>query len=467
VNPFVLALRNLLRNRRRSLTTLLAMVVGLSAVLVFGGYRSNALLSLETSLVQGGGHLQIHREGYFLYGTRTPASYGIADYTRIVDALLADPALAPLIRVVTPSLQINGLAGNFAAGVSTSVVANGVIVERLNRMLTWNEHGILIYTRPQRALADDPEAAVIGTGVARLLRLCEPLAVPDCVDEGPRMGSPEPGADAPADLTELAALAAADRPPEAARPANRIELLVPNTRGAPNVGTVTVLAAVNLGYKATDDVYLGLHLEKAQRLVYGNAPPEATAIVLQLQRTRDMPQAIAHVQRILAAIGHPQPLEVQTFDALNSLYPQSVQFFGSVFGFIAVLIGVVVLFTIGNTMSMTVVERTVEIGTLRAIGVRRRDIRTMFVCEALMLGTLGAAIGIAVALVTATVINHAGLTWTPPGFVIVLAIQILVWGDWLLIFGSAGGLIAVTVAAAAWPANRAARAQVVDALRHT
>ena len=196
-------------------------------------------------------------------------------------------------------------------------------------------------------------------------------------------------------------------------------------------------------------------------------PPEATAIILQLERTRDMPRAIAHVQRILATLDPGQALEVQTFDALNELYPQSVQFFGSVFGFIAVLIGVVVLFTIGNTMSMTVVERTVEIGTLRAIGVRRRDIRTMFVCEALMLGTLGAAIGIVVALVTAALINQAGLTWTPPGFVIVLAIQILVWGDWLLIFGSAAGLVTVTVAAAVWPANRAARLPVVDALRHT
>lgn len=467
MNPFVLALRNLLRNRRRSLTTLLAMIVGLSAVLVFGGYRSNALLSLETSLVQGGGHLQIHREGYFLFGTRTPASYGIADYTRIIDALRADPALAPLLRVVTPSLQINGLAGNFAAGISTSVVANGVIVDQLNRMLTWNEHGIIIYTRPQQAMAADPESAIVGTGVARLLRLCEPLAVPDCVDEGPKNGGTGSGIEVPADLTELAALTAQQGPPKAPQAANRIELLVPNTRGAPNVGTVTVLAAANLGYKATDDVYLGMHLQKAQRLVYGSAPPEATAIILQLERTRDMPRAIAHVQRILATLNPGQALEVQTFDALNELYPQSVQFFGSVFGFIAVLIGVVVLFTIGNTMSMTVVERTVEIGTLRAIGVRRRDIRTMFVCEALMLGTLGAAIGIVVALVTAALINQAGLTWTPPGFVIVLAIQILVWGDWLLIFGSAAGLVTVTVAAAVWPANRAARLPVVDALRHT
>jgi putative ABC transport system permease protein len=462
MNPFLLAARNLLRNRRRSLTTVLAMIVGLGAVLVFGGYRANALLSMETSLVQGGGHLQIQRRGYLLYGTRAPASYGIADYRRIIDALLADTTLRPRLRVVMPALQINGLAGNFAAGVSTTVVANGVVVDQLNQMANWNEHGLIIYMKQQPALAADPEGAVIGTGVARLLRMCKTLGVTDCGDDDPRPSAE--GAAAPADLVELAAL---ERPAASPRAANTIELLVPNSRGAPNVGSVSVVGAINLGYKATDDVYLGMHLSKAQRLVYGNGPPEVTSIVVQLESTKTMPEAIARIEQIIAGLHLPVALEVQTFSTLNAIYPQSVEFLGQLFGFIAVLIGVVVLFTIGNTMSMAVVERTVEIGTLRAIGVRRGGIRTMFVCEALLLGTLGAVLGTAVALLAAAIVNHAGLTWTPPGYVIVLAIQVLIWGDWPLIFGSAVGLVAVAVVAAYWPANRAARALVVDALRHT
>jgi putative ABC transport system permease protein len=463
MNPLLLASRNLLRNRRRSLTTLLAMIVGLSAVLVFGGYRSNALLSMETSLVQGGGHLQIQRRGYFLYGTRTPAAYGIPAYGRLIAALQADPELKPLLRTVMPALQINGLAGNFSAGVSTSVVANGVVVEDLNRMLTWNGHDIIIYAKPLPGLAANPEGAVIGSGVARLLKMCKTLKVPDCSSD-----ETEPSAGGNATPTDLSDLATLEGPAAGqSGEANRIELLVPNAKGAPNVGSVSVLEAVNLGYKATDDVYLGMHLAKAQRLVYGNAPPEATSIQVQLHDTATMPRAIARIEKVIGGLGTPVPLEVQTFATLNSIYPQSVQFFGSVFGFIAVLIGVVVLFTIGNTMSMAVVERTVEIGTLRAIGVRRSGIRAMFVCEALMLGMVGALIGIAAALSIAYIVNHAGLTWVPPGYVIVLAIQVLVWGDWLLIFGSAAGLIVVTVLAAWWPADRAARAMVVDALRHT
>ena len=72
MNLWMLALRNLLRNRRRSLATLLAMVVGLTAILLFGGYRSNILYGMETGFVQFSGHLQVQRRGYFVMGATTP-----------------------------------------------------------------------------------------------------------------------------------------------------------------------------------------------------------------------------------------------------------------------------------------------------------------------------------------------------------------------------------------------------------
>ncbi|HIH2672159.1 TPA: ABC transporter permease, partial [Burkholderia cenocepacia] len=62
MSTWVLAFRNLLRNRRRSSTTLLAMVVGLTAILLFGGYARDINYGLQTSYVRQGGHLQIqHR----------------------------------------------------------------------------------------------------------------------------------------------------------------------------------------------------------------------------------------------------------------------------------------------------------------------------------------------------------------------------------------------------------------------
>jgi putative ABC transport system permease protein len=118
-------------------------------------------------------------------------------------------------------------------------------------------------------------------------------------------------------------------------------------------------------------------------------------------------------------------------------------------------------------MSMAVVERTTEIGTLRAIGLRQGGIRRLFVCEGLVLGVAGAVLGSLLALLLAELINHSGLTWTPPGYVYAYPLKVRVWGAWAMVVGSAAGLVMVAGLSAWWPARRAARLQIVDALRHT
>jgi putative ABC transport system permease protein len=131
-----------------------------------------------------------------------------------------------------------------------------------------------------------------------------------------------------------------------------------------------------------------------------------------------------------------------------------------------VIMGVIVLFTVVNTMTMTVMERTSEIGTTRAMGVRRAGIRRQFLLEGWLLGALGASIGVAVAFAIAFAVNRAGLTWTPPGNVTPVPLRLELAGQWKLIGGTWLGLVLVATLAALFPANRAARLPVVDALRH-
>ena len=135
------------------------------------------------------------------------------------------------------------------------------------------------------------------------------------------------------------------------------------------------------------------------------------------------------------------------------------------FGKRAALMSLMVLFTVGNTMSTAVIERTVEIGTLRALGLRRDGIRRIFVCEGVLLGIAGAVLGVLLAAAVGGLVNHSGLTWTPPGRAPVPLI-IRVWGEWALIGGTAAGLVVVAALSAWLPARRAARLQIVDALRH-
>lgn len=461
---FRLALRNLMRNRRRSLTTLLAMTVGLVAILLFGGYSRNIALGMETGIVQGHGHFEIHHKDYFLYGSGNPAAYGIADYDRIVDTLVKDPVLAPMIAVVTPKLLMSGIAGNFAAGVSKTVVGAGILVDDQNRMRSWDDYGAMSYAQPLALTGTAPDAVVIGKGVARMLQLCGPLKIANC--PRPAIKADSVGVQAPADITALSMQEMQAGPGPTNDEGVTIEMLVANLHGAPNVGRLSVRKAESQGLKEWDDIFVIMHLSQAQHLIYGSEKPQVTAIELQLQHTDQMPVARARLDQLLATSLKDAQLEFQDFKTLAPMYGQTMQFFDSMFGFIAVLIGMIVLFTVGNTMSMAVVERTVEIGTLRAIGLRADGVRRMFVCESMVLGLVGCLLGVALALLLSWLISHSGLAWMPPGYVNAYPVKIRVWGEPVLILGSATGMMILAVASAWWPANRAAKLVIVDALRH-
>ena len=246
----------------------------------------------------------------------------------------------------------------------------------------------------------------------------------------------------------------------------RIELLAGSARGAPNVATLSVIAAEGQGFKELDELAVILQLEQAQQLVYGRAAPRATAILVQLANTASMTEAQDRISALLAKIPSDKPLTVRSFETLNPFYVQSRQLLDTIFGFIFVLIGGIVLFTVGNTMNAAVVERTVEIGTLRAIGLRQAGIRRLFLAEGFLLGCLGAALGVGAALVVAVGFNGLNLTWIPPGTSELVPLGLQVWGQTRMIIGTTLGLIAIAVASAWLPAYRAAGLKIVEALRH-
>ena len=113
---FKIAFRNILRNRRRSLMTGSAVAVGAMAMLVFGGYITYIFSAFETGLVQRIGHLTVFRSGYFVFGAGNPSAYGIDDYQRVMRTLANDPVLKPMVRVITPTQSLLGIAGNFSGG---------------------------------------------------------------------------------------------------------------------------------------------------------------------------------------------------------------------------------------------------------------------------------------------------------------------------------------------------------------
>jgi putative ABC transport system permease protein len=460
MNTLALALRNLLRNRRRSLTTLLAVMLGAISILLFGGYVRNVVYGLETGFVTQSGHLQIQHADFFRYGSGNPAAYGIADYRNIINRLKQDPILGPKLAVITPTLQLGGIAGNFSAGVSRTVIGQGVEVTEQNKLRKWNDYDFPL-NEPELALTGTTQdAAVIGTGVARVLQLCAPLKITDCERKTAETDSAQ--SNVPDDI---AALSGQESPVRNESP-TRIELLAPSPRGAPNVVQLNVVKAEQQGAKELDDIYVALHLSQAQKLIYGRSTPEVTAIIVQLKHTADLPASKARIEELLHTEFKSQPLAVLDFATINPFYTQTINMFDVIFGFISILIGAIVLFMLGNTMSMTVVERTVEIGTLRSIGLRRNGIRRLFICEGLFLGLIGASLGVVCSIVISSVINHSGLTWIPPGRMLPVPLTVRVWGETRLIMTSTIGLMLVATLSAWWPARRAAQLNIVEALRH-
>ena len=459
-----LALLNLLRNRRRSLATLLALVIGATSLLLFGGYITNIRYSMQTAYVRSGGHLQIQHPDFFLYGSGNPTAYRIADYGRLLDIIGKDPVLMPMVTVATPTLQFLGIAGNYDQGVSRTVIGMGYVAADIKRMRQWNEFQIGLESPAFRLDGAAEDAAVVGTGVARVLMLCEPLGVPNC----PRPAA-EPrvaGVALPLDIAALAADTSEGVKPAKQAGVARLELLASNGRSSPNVAALNILAAEGQGFKELDEALVILQLSQAQKLVYGRAVPSATSIMVQLAHSSQIPDATRRLRELFLTAAPSQALTVLDFELLNPFYVQSMKLFDTIFTFIFILIAGIVLFTVSNTMNAAVVERTVEIGTLRAVGLRRAGIRRLFVMEGFLLGCVGAVCGAISALVIAAVVNRLGLTWLPPGSSEPLPLILRVWGEWSMCIGTTLGLIAIAVVSAWFPAYRAAQLNIVESLRH-
>ncbi|HEV2442972.1 MAG TPA: FtsX-like permease family protein [Steroidobacteraceae bacterium] len=462
-----IAFRNMLRNLRRSLMTGSAVAAGALALLLFGGFAAYIFAGLETNNVQRIGHLTVFREGYFLLGAGNPAAYGIDRYRDVIELIERDPTVGPMINVITPTQSLVGIAGNFSGNVEASktFLGTGLIPSSRERMRQWDEFGASAGYVPDRRMSDeDPSRGEIGVGLARVLGLCGPLGLHGC----PPLPAARPpsGAAAGAASRELTDLAARDlgAGAQGADPSPQIDLLAATAGGAPNVVQLAVGGAEPQGVKELDDNFVAMPLGLAQQLVYGRSEHKATGIVLQLHRSEDLPAARARLTALFKQ--KHLDLEVRDFGELSPFYGQVKNMFSAIFLFIALVMGVIVLFAVVNTMTMNVMERTNEVGTIRALGVRRAGIRSQFTVEGVLIGAIGATVGAALALAVAALVNHAGLTWIPPGNATAVPLRLDVAGRAALVGGAWLGLAIVTTLAALLPANRAARLPVVDALRH-
>jgi len=116
-----------------------------------------------------------------------------------------------------------------------------------------------------------------------------------------------------------------------------------------------------------------------------------------------------------------------------------------------------------NTMVMSILERTKEIGIMKAIGASDGDIRRIFLVEASVIGWIGGIAGVALGWLVGRAINIGANIYIESQGGTAATLFLL---PWWLVAGALGFSILVSVVAGSYPANRAARLEPMHALRH-
>lgn len=272
-----------------------------------------------------------------------------------------------------------------------------------------------------------------------------------------------------ADLQDLVDLERDERAADApARgdPERTIEVLAATTRGVPNVRSFEVVSAENQALKELDDAFVGADYEAARALLFGEGASEATTISVVLHDPGDVAAVMKRANRLLAERFPDQRLVARNVREVAPIINQTVNMFNVLFGFVAVLMLAIVMFTVANTVRTAIMERTVEIGTIRALGLRRSMVMRLFLIEAGLLAFAGAVVGTIAAVFASWFINAIGLTWTPPNSSASIPLTVAVANQYrtMLLIIVAASVFSTLAAVPA--ASKAARLNIVDALRH-
>lgn len=408
-----IGLRNLAKNFRRSVITVLAIALAFAAVNLFAGFTDYMYWGNRKVAIYGrcGGHLTIFRRGFLEQGQLNPSRYLLS--SEVIEAVNEICQENPHIILVTSQLRITGLVSN--GKVSTIFIAQGVVPSAARVFLSRLDAPNRGKPFKGRALEDDKMYGVSMTnGLARLLDL--------------KIGS------------------------YAVAFTNTVD-------GQMNALDIEVFQLFDAPSDEMNDKVMRVPLSFA-RALYDTDGADRLAVLLDdtkhTESIRDQLQT-AFSQRGLE-------LETKTWKEMSEWYRKVKIMFDVIFAFLFSIVFIIVVMSVINTMSMVVVERTREIGTLRALGLRRKGVMLLFAIETSLLGVFGTIGGLFLTFIGWWTVNMIKPTWIPPGISRRVIISIQIVPEFMLysfIF-----LILLCFIASLVPARRAAGQNVVDALAH-
>jgi putative ABC transport system permease protein len=353
-----LALRNIFRNRVRTYIALLAIATGCAALILNGGIVFNIFGELrEDAIHSRHGHLQIYRRGYSEAHLEDPQHYLMEPQE--AQHVLGIARANPRVLRATSRREFSGL---ILKG-DRYVPFLGVGIEP-EQDAEFSSHTTL---RAGSGMStSNPDGVMAGLGLARKL-------------DG--------------------------------KPGDELTLMTVTASSALNAVHVRLQGIFESGLKEYDDWTLKVPLGVAQHLLLDNRIEQ---IVVLVRHTEDVPVVRAEFDSVFQR--ETSNVEMRSWDQLAQFHNQVVGLFGRELSIIRLIIGSIVLLGIGNVIGMSIMERRLELATLRALGLRVRAIVALLMIESLLLGVLGATIGSVLGIAVARVVSAVGIPYpSPPG----------------------------------------------------
>jgi len=400
-----LAFRNLWRNRRRSAIALSTIGFGVVALVLAGGFIEWIFWAMRTATIESQlGHVQVVKRGYLEAGASDPFAYLLPEDAPAFAALQQTPG----VRFVTPRIAFMGLVSH--GELTVSFAGEGVDPENEKTVSK-----LLVITSGRNLSGADAHEVIMGEGLARNL--------------GVGIG-------------------------------DTVVLLVNTAAGGINAVELTLVGAFTTSAKAFDDSALRVPIGVAHALLRAQG---AHRWVMLLDDEKTTAARIDEFRRRFPV--ETTDLQFVPWQQLADFYNKTVELFSRQMSVVKLIIGLIIVLSISNMLVMTVLERTGEIGTLMALGFRRRSVLQLMFTEGLLLGVVGGALGTAVGVALAIAISAVGIPMPAPpgsdtGFTGEIRLTVpLVAGAFVL-------AVVVTALAAVYPAWKASRLEVVNALRH-
>lgn len=403
----LLAFRNVFRNRRRTLMTLLMVASGVTGLLLAGGYFTFMTDGLRESTIRDGlGHLQIFTAEHFQRDEVHVLDTGI-DNWRQVTSTVRD---VEHVRGVAPRIEFFGMISN---GQKSSVFMGSAVDPDAERSLGFSTN--ITAGRDLDGKEGGDVQAVIGAGLAKSMNV---------------------------------------------KPGDGLTLLAVTADGALNGLDVTVVGISQTYVADLDARALRIPLNAAQRLLKSD---RVTNLVVGLDATANTDKVYSELSPRMK--GMAQPMTMKKWIDLAAYYKQVRNMFDGIFLFMGLIVFFMVLMSSINTLLMTIFERTREIGTMLAMGTPHAWIVGLFMAEAGVLGVLGAAIGVLAGNLLGSLVNVLHLRMPPPpGYTTGIPFHVQHVPGTMV---AASILVIVSlVLASILPAIRASRLRITEALAH-